>query len=175
MQRIELAKRVLLRTSHIGHVHCGKHNAICPRPLFNSSRISLQAVGTGVEKSSLCPLLPPRRGHLAIFGRNISTPKLRTSSHPGGIFLTRVFQILIVELLRQCNSIQEEKSNYAFGFQSRLGVGGVKHFRQVRFVRYNPELKRTVPARYPIPPAPALADFEEFLTESPEQYRITWR
>jgi hypothetical protein len=43
------------------------------------------------------------------------------------------------------------------------------------FVRYNPELKRTIPARYPIPPALALADFEEFLTESPEQYRITWR
>ena len=59
---------------------------------------------------------------------------------------------------------------------SLVGVDPRKYPRDFGvFVRYNPELKRTIPARYPIPPALALADFEEFLTESPEQYRITWR
>lgn len=43
------------------------------------------------------------------------------------------------------------------------------------FVRYNPELRRIVSPRYPIPPALTLPEFEQFLTESTGRYRVSWR
>ena len=43
------------------------------------------------------------------------------------------------------------------------------------FVRYNPELKRKVSARYPIPDAVALTELEQFLMQSAGQYHVSWQ
>jgi hypothetical protein len=42
------------------------------------------------------------------------------------------------------------------------------------FVRYNPDLQRKIPARYPIPPPLTLEELEQFLAQSTERYHIDW-
>jgi len=43
------------------------------------------------------------------------------------------------------------------------------------FVRYNPDLKRKIPARYSIPPPLKLDELEEFLAQSTGRYQIDWQ
>jgi hypothetical protein len=43
------------------------------------------------------------------------------------------------------------------------------------FVHYNPDLKRKISARYPIPPSLALTELEQFLEQSSGQYQIHWQ
>jgi hypothetical protein len=43
------------------------------------------------------------------------------------------------------------------------------------FVRYNPELKQKIAARYPIPPPLTLSELEQFVARSAGQYQINWQ
>ena len=43
------------------------------------------------------------------------------------------------------------------------------------FVRYNPDLKVKISARYPIPPPLALTELEQFLMQAAGQYQINWQ
>jgi hypothetical protein len=42
------------------------------------------------------------------------------------------------------------------------------------FVRYNPDLKRKISARYPIPPLLTLQELDQFLAQSSRRYQIDW-
>jgi hypothetical protein len=43
------------------------------------------------------------------------------------------------------------------------------------FVRYNPDLKQKISARYPIPSPLTLKDLEQFVARSTDQYQIMWQ
>ena len=43
------------------------------------------------------------------------------------------------------------------------------------FVRYNPDLKRKITARYSIPPPLALPELDQFIAQSAGRYQINWR
>src|SRR5262245_17801571 len=42
------------------------------------------------------------------------------------------------------------------------------------FVRYNPDLKRKISARYPIPTSLSLEDLEQFLAQTSKRYQLDW-
>jgi hypothetical protein len=43
------------------------------------------------------------------------------------------------------------------------------------FVRYNPDLKQKISARYPIPSPLTLKELEQFVARSTDQYQIMWQ
>jgi hypothetical protein len=86
------------------------------------------------------------------------------------LFSHGVNSVGLVPIERWRRALDHAKQNGAF-----VGVDPEAYPRDFGvFVRYNPDLKRKISVRYPIPSSLTLEDLEQFLAQSSGRYEVAW-
>jgi len=86
------------------------------------------------------------------------------------LFSHGVNSVGLVPIERWRRALDHAKQNGSF-----VGVDPQAYPRDFGvFVRYNPDLKRKISVRYPIPSSLTLEDLEQFLAQSSGRYEVAW-